>query len=81
MLYNGMAKPGTRGPLSNGALFRAACKGRAYAMTTQPKFKSTAFEAIHSAASGMLRAGTIDKTTMRRFDISCLAVPNCQGAQ
>lgn len=44
-------------------------------MTTKPKFKSTAFEAIHSAASGMLRAGTIDKTTMRRFDESCLVVP------
>ncbi len=39
------------------------------------KFKSDAFEAIHSSASGMLRAGTIDKTTMRHFDESCLAVP------
>ncbi len=44
-------------------------------MTTKPKFKSDAFEAIHSAAAGMLRAGTIDKTTMRRFDESCLSVP------
>ena len=44
-------------------------------MTTKPKFKSDAFEAIHSAAAGMLRAGTIDKTTMRRFDESCLTVP------
>ncbi len=42
---------------------------------TKPKYKSDAFEAIHSAAAGMLRAGTIDKTTMRRFDDSCLAVP------
>jgi putative transcriptional regulator len=24
----------------------------------------------------MLRAGTIDKTTMRRFDESCLAIPS-----
>jgi putative transcriptional regulator len=44
-------------------------------MTRKPKYKSDAFEAIHSAASGMVRAGTIDKTTMRRFDESCLTVP------
>ena len=42
-------------------------------MTT--KFKSDAFEAIHSSASGMFRVGTIDKATMRRFDQSCLTVP------
>ena len=44
-------------------------------MTTNRKFKSDAFEAIHSAASGMYRAGTIDKETLRRFDDSCLTVP------
>ena len=44
-------------------------------MTTTPKFKSDAFEAIHSAVGGMYRAGTIDKATMRDFDESCLAVP------
>ena len=42
-------------------------------MTT--KFKSDAFEAIHSSAAGMFRMGTIDKATMRRFDKSCLTVP------
>src|ERR1700736_3538671 len=46
-----------------------------YAMTTKRKFKSDAFEAIHSSVAGMHRAGTIDKATMRRFDESCLAVP------
>ena len=50
-------------------------------MTTKPepklpKFKSEAFEAIHSSVAGMLRAGTINKTTMRRFDEACLAVPS-----
>jgi putative transcriptional regulator len=44
-------------------------------MSTKRKHKSDAFEAIHSAVSGMYRAGTIDKTTMHRFDESCLAVP------
>ncbi len=39
------------------------------------KYKSDAFEAIHSAAAGMFRAGTIDKATMRQFDESCLTVP------
>jgi putative transcriptional regulator len=42
---------------------------------TKPKFKSDAFEAIHSAAAGMYHAGTIGKTTMRHFDESCLLVP------
>ena len=41
-------------------------------MTAPRKFKSDTFEAIHSAASGMYRAGTIDKATMRDFDLSCL---------
>jgi putative transcriptional regulator len=44
-------------------------------MATKAKFKSDAFEAVHSAASGMYQAGTIDKTTMRGFDETCLAVP------
>jgi putative transcriptional regulator len=44
-------------------------------MTKKRKFKSDAFEAIHSSVSGMYRAGTIDKETMRSFDVSCLSVP------
>jgi len=44
-------------------------------MTAKKKFKSDAFEAIHSSVSGMYRAGTIDKATMREFDESCLSVP------
>jgi putative transcriptional regulator len=44
-------------------------------MKTNRKYKSDAFEAIHSAVSGMCRAGTIDKATMRGFDESCLSVP------
>lgn len=44
-------------------------------MGKDSKYKSDAFEAIHSAASGMYRAGTIDKKTMRRFDAACLSVP------
>jgi putative transcriptional regulator len=44
-------------------------------MTKNGKYKSDAFEAIHSSVTGMYRAGTIDKATMRSFDESCLAVP------
>ncbi|MEW5903965.1 MAG: DNA-binding transcriptional regulator [Pseudomonadota bacterium] len=41
---------------------------------TQPK--SDAFAAIHSAASGLHRAGAITKTTLREYDALCLdAVP------
>ncbi|NBB15558.1 helix-turn-helix domain-containing protein [Caulobacter sp. SLTY] len=42
---------------------------------SQPKgrtFKSEAFEAIHSAVSGMAKAGTISKETLRQFDETCL---------
>jgi len=48
-------------------------------MTSKTKFKSAAFEAIHSAAQGLHRAGTIDKATMRDFDESCLSAPPVIG--
>lgn len=44
-------------------------------MKTKRKFKSDAFEAIHSSASALLKVGAIDKATMRSFDAACLSVP------
>src|SRR5450631_1199941 len=44
-------------------------------MASKAKFKSDAFEAIHGAAEGLYRAGSIDKITLRGFDESCLSVP------
>lgn len=44
-------------------------------MTTKTSYKSDAFEAIHSSARALHKIGAIDKTTMRGFDTSCLAVP------
>ena len=44
-------------------------------MTTKPKFKSDAFEAIHSSARALFKVGAIDKATLRNFDESCLVVP------
>jgi putative transcriptional regulator len=44
-------------------------------MSAKGKFKSDAFEAIHSSASALLAVGAIDKATMRGFDASCLSVP------
>ena len=44
-------------------------------MATKRKFKTAAFEAIHSSASAMYKIGAIDKTTMRSFDESSLATP------
>ena len=44
-------------------------------MKTKARFKSEAYEAIHSSASAMCRIGAISKATMREFDESCLAVP------
>lgn len=37
------------------------------------KARSDAFEAIHSAASGLHRADAISKTTMREYDALCMA--------
>jgi putative transcriptional regulator len=36
------------------------------------KYKSDALEALHETASGLHRAGLVDKKTMRNFDVSCL---------
>jgi putative transcriptional regulator len=44
-------------------------------MTTRGKFKSDAFEAIHSSAEALFKVGAIDKETLRSFDDGCLATP------
>jgi putative transcriptional regulator len=41
-------------------------------MSAKRKFKSDAFEAIYGSASALFEVGAIDKTTMRKFDDSCL---------
>ncbi len=48
-------------------------------MTAKNKFKSGAFEAIHSSASAMYRVSAIDKATMREFDKACLVAPQPLG--
>ena len=44
-------------------------------MTTKQRFKSDAFAAIHASATALQNVGAIDQTTMRKFDVSCLATP------
>ena len=44
-------------------------------MATKRKFKSDAFEAIHSSATALQKVGAIDKTTMKSFDEACLTAP------
>ena len=44
-------------------------------MAAKGKYKSNAFEAIHSAAEALHKVGAISKSTMRDFDASCLSVP------
>jgi putative transcriptional regulator len=44
-------------------------------MATRRKFKTDAFEAIHSSASAMYQVGAINKASMGNFDASCLTVP------
>ncbi|MBA6280693.1 DNA-binding transcriptional regulator [Salmonella enterica subsp. enterica serovar Irumu] len=42
-------------------------------MSAKTKFKSPAFEAIHSAASGLFSVDAIPQETMRSFDTACLS--------
>jgi putative transcriptional regulator len=39
------------------------------------QYKSRVAEAVHSAVSGMYKAGCVSKETMRNFDDSCLELP------
>jgi len=49
-------------------------------VNTKMKPRSAAFEAIHSAASGLHKVGVIGKETMREFDAECLMpVPEYTG--
>ncbi len=51
-------------------------------MKTTHKYKSEAFEAIHSSASALHNIGAIDKTTMRDFDDSCIiSTPEIEPVQ
>lgn len=40
-------------------------------IVAQVKYRSDAFEAIHSAASGLSAIVAIDKQTLREFDVHC----------
>lgn len=42
-------------------------------MTAKTKFKSPAFEAIHSAAAGLHSVDAIAQETMRSFDETCIS--------
>ena len=42
-------------------------------MIAKTKFKSPAFEAIHSAAAGLYSVDAIPQETMRSFDEACLS--------
>ncbi len=51
-------------------------------MAMKRKFKSDAFEAIHSSASALHKVGALDKATMRSFDATALAaIPAIKPAQ
>jgi hypothetical protein len=59
---------------TNGATAGGRTKNRRIKPPSKAKYKSDAFEAIHSAASALRAAGAIDETTMRQFDAACLTV-------
>jgi putative transcriptional regulator len=44
-----------------------------FVMTAKTKFKSPAFEAIHSAAAGLYSVDAIAQETMRSFDETCIS--------
>jgi putative transcriptional regulator len=45
----------------------------------KPTPKSSAFEAIHSAAAGLHKVGAIDQVTMRHFNAACLTQPEIEA--
>jgi putative transcriptional regulator len=46
-------------------------------MKTTTRYKSDAFEAIHSSAKALQKVAAISKATLREFDSSCLiAIPD-----
>jgi putative transcriptional regulator len=40
--------------------------------TTKKRYRSGALQSLHLAAKDLHAVGTIDKATMRRFDVACL---------
>ncbi|MBI3715329.1 MAG: DNA-binding transcriptional regulator [Betaproteobacteria bacterium] len=50
-------------------------------MATKQKFKTEAFEAIHTSAQALVKVGAINKTTLREFDEVCLSVPTAIDPQ
>jgi putative transcriptional regulator len=44
-------------------------------MATSPKYKSDAFEAIHTAAAALHQVGALGNTTMRHVDAAALSAP------
>lgn len=58
---------------------RLASKSSAETQSDQ-RFRSDAFEAIHSVAQGMHAVGAIDAARMREYDASCLAMPKVRAA-
>lgn len=44
-------------------------------MANKGKYKSDAFEAIHTGATALHKVGAISKTTMRDFDDAALSAP------
>jgi putative transcriptional regulator len=47
----------------------------------KPKFKSDAFEAIHSSATALRRVGAIKEDSKHEFDVACLAEPESVSAE
>ncbi|MCW1407415.1 type II toxin-antitoxin system RelE/ParE family toxin [Rhizobium sp. 1AS11] len=50
-------------------------------MAKSAKYKSDAFEAIHTSVEAMHEIGAVDKETMRSFDESCLVSPHAFGPE
>lgn len=49
-------------------------------MAARRKFKTDAYQAIHSSATALYEIGAIDKATMREFDEACLSKPPAMDA-
>lgn len=52
-------------------------KGYHIMSNSEKQYRSEAFAAIHGTMEALHEVGTINKTTMRRFDRTCLTPAEC----
>lgn len=70
------ARAARKARIDDGALCAAVMEMIEMKSATKPrKFRTDAYEAVHSSARALFGVGAISKETMRNYDASCLVPP------